>query len=207
MSSTANDSTGKKYRWFRYRLRSLLVLPVLFAACWWWVTLPERTAKQFVQLLATGDLPRAQAMIDGPQPSAGFWKIVESREFAFEAPSFQPATRGEYLSARRVFRFDWQRKILTGQLGPFVAHRNRIVLDPSAGNRKESFTDEVRPGNGEAILQKLLPLYSDRQKYEFEAGHGSTYILYRVPSPAHGEVRALTYLFDDELAAAASGPN
>jgi len=207
MSSTANDSSRTKHRWFRFRLRSLLVLPVLFAAGWWWVTWPERTAKRFVELLAIGDVPRAQAMIDGPQPSAGFWKIVESREFAFEAPSFQAATRGDYLSARRVFRFDWQRKILTGHLGPFVAHRNRIVLDPSASSPKESFVEEVRPGNGEAILQKLLPLYPDRQKYEFEAGHGSTYILYRVSSPAHGEIRALTYLFDDELADAASGRN
>jgi hypothetical protein len=182
----------------------LLLLPVLFAAGWWWVTWPERTAKRFIELLAAGDVPRAQAMIDGPQPSDGFWRVVVSREFAFNTLTFQLAKRRDYLSAQRTFSFNWQRKGLTGWLGQFVAHRNRIMLDPSAGNLRRFLSGEVRYGNGGAVLGKLLPLFPDSQKYEFEAfGEGS--IQSCTPESAHSEIRALVYLFDDEFADAAAG--
>jgi len=103
-----NGSITRKHGYFRFRLRTLLLLPILVAAGWWWWTWPERTARRFVQLLNDGDLESAKAMIDDPQPSTGFWKIVASGKFNFDSPFFQPASRREYLAARRAFHFDWR---------------------------------------------------------------------------------------------------
>src|SRR5262245_37254839 len=38
------------------------VASVLAAAGWWWVTWPERTAREFVDLVASGDIDAANSM-------------------------------------------------------------------------------------------------------------------------------------------------
>jgi hypothetical protein len=50
-------------RRLRFRLRTLLFLPVLFAACWWWITWPKRTLRALDSRIAAGQMDAARAMI------------------------------------------------------------------------------------------------------------------------------------------------
>jgi hypothetical protein len=50
-------------RWFRFSLRVLLLLPVAFAAMWWWVTWPGRTLQEFRRLVAEGRTDDAESMV------------------------------------------------------------------------------------------------------------------------------------------------
>jgi hypothetical protein len=38
-------------RWLLWSLLSISVVAALAAAGWWWVTWPERTAREFIELL------------------------------------------------------------------------------------------------------------------------------------------------------------
>lgn len=48
----------------RYRLRTLLLLPVLFGAGWFWITWPDRTLDRLLIALDNGDMETAKLMID-----------------------------------------------------------------------------------------------------------------------------------------------
>ena len=53
-------------RWLLIGLLTSSVLAVLAAVGWfgwWWVTMPERTARQFVEFLSTGKVDEARAMM------------------------------------------------------------------------------------------------------------------------------------------------
>ena len=50
--------------WFQFRLRTLLLLPVLAVLGWWWVTWPERTARRFLERLEDRDFQAAAKMVD-----------------------------------------------------------------------------------------------------------------------------------------------
>ena len=43
-----------KRKWRQFGLRTLLLLPLLFAIGWWWLTMPERTARRFIDAMAEG---------------------------------------------------------------------------------------------------------------------------------------------------------
>jgi hypothetical protein len=189
-----NDSITKR-RFFRFRLRTLLLLPILVAAGWWWLTWPERTAKRFVQLLKDGDLESAKAMIDDPQPSAGFWKIAESGKFNFDPPVFQPATRRDYLAARRTFHFDWRWDSESRPLGPFLASRNRIMLGTSASNTGVRLVIALKSDAAGALARSLGPLY---QQYRFVADEEKGNVIVQIPERVFGEVSALILLFESE---------
>jgi hypothetical protein len=48
----------------RYRLRTLLLLPLVFALGWWWVTWPQRTMGHLDALVAANRLDEAAALIE-----------------------------------------------------------------------------------------------------------------------------------------------
>ena len=50
-------------RWLMIGLWTSIVLPVLAAAGWWWVTWPERTAVEFVESLDAKRWEHAKAMV------------------------------------------------------------------------------------------------------------------------------------------------
>ena len=56
----AQGSAMKLPRWLLIGLWTAIVLGVLAAAGWWWVTWPERTAREFVELVADGKLEVAR---------------------------------------------------------------------------------------------------------------------------------------------------
>jgi hypothetical protein len=65
------NEPATKRRFFRFRLRTLLLLPILVAAGWWWWTWPERTARRFVERLNAGDIEDAKAAFGPPQRVVG----------------------------------------------------------------------------------------------------------------------------------------
>jgi hypothetical protein len=184
-------------RGFRFRLRTLLLLPVVFAAAWWWLTWPERTARRFVELLDDGIVPAARAMVDGPAMSDGFWKIVRSKRFDFASPTFQSASWSEFLTGQQTFNFEWQSKSADGDLGPFLAQRNRITLSPSANSTTYFVTYISRNGNATAIADQLTTLYPDSDRHHIKAMGNTNQVLIGAPQTTHGEVTALLQLFED----------
>jgi hypothetical protein len=56
-------SNCRKRRWCQFSLRILLLLPVVFAALWWWVTWPDRTLREFRRLVAEGHHEAAASML------------------------------------------------------------------------------------------------------------------------------------------------
>jgi hypothetical protein len=184
-----NERAIKKRRYFRFRLRTLLLLPILVAAVWWWWTWPER------DLLNARDIEGAKAMIVGAQPSAGFWKIVASGKFSFDPPVFQPATRRDYLAARRTFHFDWRWDSESRPLGPFLANRNRIMLSTSASTTGVRLFISLKNDAPEALAQSLGPLYPE---YRFDADEENNRVILRIPDSAFSEISALMLLFKSE---------
>ena len=65
----------------------LSVLAVLLAAGWWWVTWPERTASEFVSLVAREDFEAANAMIVVPDGSV--WGMKPDGTTTWYVASFQ----------------------------------------------------------------------------------------------------------------------
>jgi hypothetical protein len=192
-----NDSSITRRRGFRFRLRTLLLLPAVFAVGWWWLTWPERTAKRFVELLDDGNVPAARAIVDGPPMSDGFWKIARSKRFNFASPTFQSASWSEFLTGQRTFNFEWQSKSADGDLGPFLAQRNRIMLSPSSNSTRYFVTYISRNGNASAIADRLAALYPDSDRHHIKAMANSNQVLIGASQNTHGEVTALMQLFED----------
>jgi hypothetical protein len=104
-------------RFLRFRLRTLLLLPLLFALGWWWVTWPEWTARAFSEAVVKRDqLAAKQHMasghtnahalswlfkntIEGP-PHSG----VSLVEFVGVEVEYSPRTPVDYLLARQPFK-------------------------------------------------------------------------------------------------------
>jgi hypothetical protein len=193
-----NESTTSKRRYLRFRLRTLLMLPVLVAASWWWWTWPERTARRFVDLLNDGDVEGAKAMIDGPQPSAGFWKIVSSGKFNFDAPVFEPTMVRDHLTAWRAFHFDWRWKSSSDTFGSFVADRNRVKLGAPTTKSQMRLFFALRSGRADSLAKSFQAVYPEGSEYRFRADQQKGHLIVLVPQYAFGEISALTLLFESE---------
>ena len=194
---TAEDSREPKRRLFRFRLRTLLALPIVFAAMWWWVTWPERSANKFVGLLAAGDIEAARAMIDGPQPTAAFWQIVSSGKVEFERLTFQSASWNEYLTAQRQFNFDWEFNSHDGGLGPFVAERNRVRVGPPSVRGNYFVVYFLAGNNAESVGGELASLYTEKDDHRIRVDEGKNQILVGGSDRTHSEVRALIRLAEE----------
>jgi hypothetical protein len=105
-------------------------LPPLFAACWWWVTWPERTARKFVNLLAAGDFDAAKAMTDFSEE--GLWVLAKIDGIEFKPPELSSGGWHNYLAARRTFQIPILADTGGGKLAGFTAARNRVSRDLAA---------------------------------------------------------------------------
>jgi len=83
---------ARKWRRFRFGMRTLLFLPVLVGGVWWWSTWPERTARRFVRLLTERDVQAVQGMLATPRPAAetafDMWGMAERGEGRFNQWAF-----------------------------------------------------------------------------------------------------------------------
>jgi hypothetical protein len=187
-------------RFVRFRLRSLLLLPVLFAVAWWWVTWPERTARRFVQRLSD-DPVRAYEMIVGTKPSDGFYRIIDSKRCRFEPPDFQRPTWGEWLIGQRTFQFtielDWKEDTETCNLGSFIAVRSGISR-PQDGKRY--VMSYVLRSGADSAARDLSALYPADDTALFKSANDGRNLLVAVSQQLHGEVKALVLLRELESA-------
>jgi hypothetical protein len=189
-----SEATSKR-RLVRYSLRTLLVLPVFFAAAWWWVTWPERTARKFVRLL-NEDPNAAKEMIDGPQASLGFWKVATSPQFSFESQSLSPGSWANFLAARRTFDVEWQAQNSDGDLGRFIAVRNHVMLDPTVSDGRYLISYAVKPDRAVMLAEQLAQYYPAEKGIRVDPKKNM--VLIGVPERVHGEIRPLLLLLEME---------
>src|SRR5438093_4936680 len=110
-------------RWLVICLLGWSVLAVLATAGSWWVTWPERTAREFAELMAAGKRQEAREMIYMQipwHPSSAF--AFRSKEPADWNPAglvAEPQTFNELISARRSFR------LLTGRT--LLVERGKVI--------------------------------------------------------------------------------
>ena len=134
-------------RWLLIGLWTSSVLAVLAAAGWWWVTWPERTAREFVERLAERDFDRAMSMwsprgLDpGNDWSHSYWVVGDGapfREWCEQHLKFAPRTLSDTARARRAFR-------MTMYEGDFVAERGRILAVSPFVDRVPIQRAELKP--------------------------------------------------------------
>jgi hypothetical protein len=101
--------------WLVIAMLTSSALSVLAAAGWWWVTWPERTAREFVSLLGNGDMEQAKAMIS-PRYAATFQTSESAREVV------QSDLQGMYVKAGERTWLD----VLSGR-GSFVAVKGDVA--------------------------------------------------------------------------------
>jgi hypothetical protein len=99
-------------RWLIVSLLSASVLAVLLAAGWWWVTWPQRTAREVIESAATNDkntynnlLSPQLADLDTLADKAGFadtFDVLRSRTTSVE---FYPRTWMDLFMGRLSFRW------------------------------------------------------------------------------------------------------
>jgi hypothetical protein len=111
-------------RLFRFRLRTLLLLPLLFAVGWWWVNWPERTARRFVELLAAGNIEAAKEMSDILDD--GVWQLAEIEGVEFNRSITEANSWRDYVALRRAFAVELKIGAGAGVLDGFAAQRNRV---------------------------------------------------------------------------------
>jgi hypothetical protein len=117
-------------RWLVFAMLFSSLLSVLAAAGWWWVTWPERTAREFVSLLQAGDDEHVRNMIIWDNgPTTRTVKSIIAREPADYPPEFwtrlQPLQRSlqEVIIGTHRFRF------INSYNPDFVVERGQVRLD------------------------------------------------------------------------------
>ena len=86
-------------RWLMIGLWTSIVLAVLAAAGWWWVTWPERTAQEFVSLWKQGKGEEAETMLTGDSVTTTHFaramrRVIEDYNLELEPPSAVDVIRG-----------------------------------------------------------------------------------------------------------------
>jgi hypothetical protein len=126
----ADSRLQTRRRFLRFRLRTLLLLPVVFAIGWWWVMWPERTARRFVAHLNVGEVEAAKAMCEGPSAPDGLWMFASIDGVGFEPPIFTRSSWSDYATAQRSFTFRWTAGNGGGKIEGFFALRGRVAIEP-----------------------------------------------------------------------------
>jgi hypothetical protein len=102
--------TTRKRRW-QFGLRSLLLLPAIFAVGWWLATWPDRTMSEFTRLLNEGRFEEAAELVDeglgnSVEPDDGCLWIMHPGEMAtvvgIAGLDAEPATVSDWITCKRV---------------------------------------------------------------------------------------------------------
>jgi hypothetical protein len=139
---------------FRFRLRTLLLLPVLVAAGWWWAEWPERTARSFAAAAIYRDAIAARNLMaaghaDAPALSWIFKDSIEepdrkgvTLDYLDVDSEYPTRTLSDYCAGRRAIKLivRWKgevpkdpnnRTVTSSSNYWFIARRGEIVPDPS----------------------------------------------------------------------------
>jgi len=115
-------------RWLVIAMLTTSVLSVLAAAGWWWVTWPERTAREFVALMAAGRGKEADKMQRQPIGTPiHFWSVMEAD--SWKDSQLVPSSRTplDFLRGRQEFnvlgpddQFAVERGVVRGLDGAWI---------------------------------------------------------------------------------------
>jgi hypothetical protein len=191
------DQPKTRRRFPRFSLRTLLLLPVLFAAAWWWITWPERTARRFVELLSAGDFESARKMCDESQPIELIWMLARMPEFTFAAPVVHDQSWGERLAGRRQFQIPWSFESNRGNLKGLVASRGRIRLRPASGAGVLK-AYQLRNVSADMIAYELSELFTGNPDCKFVADARLNRVVARLPEPLDSHAQAWIAVMDSE---------
>jgi hypothetical protein len=150
------------YKRFRFGLRTLLCLPVLFACVWWWTSWPDRTSHRFVKLLNEGKVDAAQAMLvpapeaDDDAESLRLLDVGAVRITPFQRSPVQARSFSDLASAEGDFTISQDDGDLKrySHYGLFRAIRGRI-RPPAKGDSSALLTVYRLQSDAEQILGHL----------------------------------------------------
>jgi hypothetical protein len=101
------------------------------------------------------------------------------------------------VSAERNFSFKWGAPNESGNLGPFIAARNRVRLDPTASDTRYFISYSVTKGRATSLADQLLRYYPDEL---IKAMPEKDIVLFGVSEQIQGEIRPLLLLFETQSA-------
>ena len=113
-------------RWLVIGMLTSSVLAVLAAAGWWWVTWPERTAREFVELMASDKLPEAREMITLSADARSRLK-GEGWAFATVPPKGWAEVKPQARSAAEILLATGKYRITRGSNWTFKVERGTIT--------------------------------------------------------------------------------
>jgi len=134
-------------RWLVIAMLTTSVLSVLAAAGWWWVTWPERTLREFVQLVADTEFEEANRLMTpptkwvigpddmiGPRPEAPDFlggassrKIWASRFQGLENSPVNSRKAVEVLVGRAAISFDYHTNDGQPRLAQVYALQGKVI--------------------------------------------------------------------------------
>ena len=126
-------------RWLVIGMLTTSVLAVLAAAGWWWVTWPERTACEFVALLAERRFDEALAYVNGSPGEGKEFCIYQFSGEAWDVSKISLQRR----TALDVIRGSQTVVVLPELNVAIEVERGRIVADALVGVR-DRVSDESR---------------------------------------------------------------
>jgi hypothetical protein len=113
-------------RWLLVILIAVSAGAALVASGWWWVTWPERTAREFVAFLSEGNLDAANRMLVATQDPTLDYVPANIELFASAKEWFsqgsEPRTALDVLFARGQYRIDEHEGIV------LAVERNQVVV-------------------------------------------------------------------------------
>ena len=123
-------------RWLMIGLWTSIVLAVLAAAGWWWVTWPERTARKFMYLFQEGQWEEVDRMIR-PEPTFKVTKTKEIEDFvrSLQLEMVCPRKLLDIARARQGFRLLRQ----SGEEHSVLIAERWYVLEGDPADRKSGF--------------------------------------------------------------------
>jgi hypothetical protein len=93
-------------RWLVVTLLTASVLAVFGGGAWWWITWPERTAREFVRLVASHDEAAWKAMLgetDGRRFEVWLWSIKSGPPESWSSVKRVPRSLSDLLAGRQFF--------------------------------------------------------------------------------------------------------
>jgi len=108
-------------RWLVIVMLASSVLLVLVASGWWWVTWPQRTAREFFELIKAGNMEQAKAMTRRQDSDGLHWanlkRVVDEQKWSPETLLAHPRSVLDLIAARQTFHKSSVSTVFTVQRG------------------------------------------------------------------------------------------
>src|SRR5262245_11242173 len=118
-------------RWLIISMFGFNVLAAMAAVAWWWVSWPERTAREFARLLAAGQWKEARRMLADPDDHVVCMVVGEGHgrsAWQESTLSTQSRTFSEIVACRQDFPLETGPDgFAAGRINWFSAHKHKVA--------------------------------------------------------------------------------